>query len=198
MIATLKPLFLIMISTICIISFSSCGDGGGAAVETKEERAYFSLVDFFDKEIKRLEGEDKEKLEKRVILNGMEEIKTMTNEQIDWATELSVFKQADINRKAWLDKYEVIEQIESTKTGEDIHVTEYKALDPDLKTRFIKLYYKDKTQAPLLVEIRNETKNMIYKGYEKLRYKRGERYYIENVQKVVMRNLDQMIIDGNW
>lgn len=190
--------YVIALITLLFLNITSCGDGGGAIVDTKEEQPYFSLIDFFDAEIERLEADEAAKLEKRVLLNGMEEFKNWTNQKLDWNQELSVFKNSDINRKAWLDKYETIENKQVTADGGEVRQVEYKAKEADLKTRFIKLRFRDQSEEPEYIEIRNGTKNMIYKGYEKLWYKTGEKYRVENVQKVIFNDLDQMIIEVQW
>uniref|UniRef100_UPI0035BBD88E hypothetical protein n=1 Tax=Mucilaginibacter sp. TaxID=1882438 RepID=UPI0035BBD88E len=97
----------------------------------------------------------------------------------NWARELNLFTESDINKPAWSRSYTV----DSTATN----IT-YKAKFPELKTRYITVCkVNGKVSA---IEIENDTHNILYSTTEKLTYLPDTFYQIEKTQKV-------KVMDGN-
>ena len=65
---------------------------------------------------------------KTVILNGTEETKELTD--LRFATDLRMFREADINKPAWLDKYTVTTE----EAGGGAQVQRYAATDSSMQT----------------------------------------------------------------
>ncbi|NJN34785.1 MAG: hypothetical protein HC817_11570 [Saprospiraceae bacterium] len=95
-----------------------------------EKKAFFDLKSFLEKEIQTGLAAGKS-VKKTVTVNGLSETKNMVI--TDWATELRLFLNADINRPAWQDKYL---RKESRLENQD-SVFEYYALRDALKVRHL-------------------------------------------------------------
>ena len=143
---------------------------------------YFDLKAYFKADSARLSKVNKPIL-KTVTHNGITESKQV---KIDnWARELSLFSQSDINKPAWRDSY----TIQTTPT-----MVIYTATDPDLKTREIIINKSgDKVKWILIY---NYTKNILYYTREKLSYIPDSIYKIEKTQHVRLLGLNKYVITG--
>ncbi len=153
--------------------------------ETKEAGAslkYFDLKGFIDKEAKKLTKQNKPVL-KSVSHNGIAESKKVHID--DWDTELSVFKEADINRPAWKDSYSIVS---------DGNFLIYKTLDSTLTTREILI--KKENQKVEWIMIINRTKNKLYLSTEKLSYFPDSLYLIEKYQRIRFMGTNNYKIEG--
>ncbi|MEZ4985563.1 MAG: hypothetical protein R2795_11095 [Saprospiraceae bacterium] len=122
---------------LLILLFSSLLFVGGCGAEQVPEdvaaatqTAFFSLDAFMGKEQVRL-TEKGVIVTKTITLNGQQEEQTLKNLDLD--KEFALFRQADINKAAWYDKYEV----DSLFLGDQLQRLRYQATDEDLDTRWI-------------------------------------------------------------
>ncbi len=132
---------------------------------------YFDINGYFTKDIARLNKLNKPVL-KTVTHNTVSESKTVHIN--NWELELSLFKDADINRPAWKNSYTVID--------EDGLVI-YRAKYPELKMREM-LIKKDKEKIKWILIYNKTPKNILYQTTEKLSYFPDSLYVIDKVQKV--------------
>ena len=109
-------------------------------------------------------------VEKMVVLNGTRE--TQQRDDIAWANDLRVFREADINKPDWWDKY-------SIERGEGRTV--YVALDSSLQTRRLVVSRTDGVVTE--VEIERRTGSVLSDGRHELRYTPGEGYRVRTVQE---------------
>lgn len=141
---------------------------------------FFDLKEYMATEQERL-VKDKVKLEKTITLNGKEETKVMDNP--NYEVEFSEFLSSDINRVAWLDKYEEV------KKSNGIH---YTAKDEKLEVRNLDIQMSDNKQVSH-VSIRKKTKNMLNDTRKELAYT-PKGYRIKNVRKSIGESADTLVI----
>lgn len=132
---------------------------------------YFSLENYFSAEIERLSALNNP-VRKTVVINGESESQTLHIP--NWNHELDLFLEADINKAAWRDSY----AIDSTENA-----LVYEALEPDLKTRKIKIKKGPKGEVTQ-IEIENEVSNWIYRSKEWLNYVPDSVYEIRKQQDI--------------
>ncbi|SDL95273.1 hypothetical protein SAMN05421813_10437 [Daejeonella rubra] len=142
-----------------------------------EEKAfkapYADIKGFFEAEVLRL-TRNKSAVDKTIEQNGLSETKTSLS--IDWENELSLFTGSDINKAAWQDSYKIIEDSSSVS---------YHAIDPNLRTREIRII-KDINGKPRQIKIKNISRNYLYESSETLIYIPDSAYSIDKNQKVIL------------
>ena len=134
---------------LSLFLFTNCGETLSSTNE-KSDNAYFSLKDFFEKEIAQL-TENKVGLHKTVFLG--EESETQNLKDINWKKELKLFADADINKAAWRDKYE----IDSIRQNGVLQVS-YIPKDEDLRTQKVALKINYATQKVKEISINKKVK----------------------------------------
>jgi len=128
-------------------------------------------------------------LEKTVKIGDKSEAKTL--ETVNWSQELQVFSEADINKTAWMDKYD-----KDTLSQQIVYVANNSAL----KTQKIVLDFKGSTylgEALTKVTINNQTDNVLYQSNETLTYMPPQKQWnIRRTQKVATGNTETIVIEG--
>lgn len=180
-----KP-FLYLV-TVLLLSSLSCNspDNGEATAAATRAAPYFSLADYFGREAARLQQINPE-IEKTVSKNGDEEQKKIR--VANWNEEFSLFIDADINKPAWLNSY----QVDSTGTS----IT-YTSTDSTLRTKAIRLE-KSETGAVTHIRVTNRVDNMLYQTDEQLDYYVDSLYRIIKVQQVRILGKSHYTVTGEW
>lgn len=160
------------------LMFSACD-----APKKKEAKSYEDLKGFFEAEAIRLDKVDPE-IKKTVARNDNSETRLVKD--IDWKVELSLFAESDINKPAWQDSYEVINQAGKTV---------YLASDSNLRTREISII-KNTLGKITKVRIVNHTKNLLYSSVEQLVYITDSLYQISKTQHVAVIGENRYFING--
>ncbi|MBD1394546.1 hypothetical protein [Mucilaginibacter glaciei] len=162
-----------------------CGYACKPAIkETGAQVKFFDIKEYFQHETTRLTKPNHE-VNKSVDHNGDKESKKVKIS--NWARELNLFTESDINKPAWSKSYTV----DSTATN----IT-YKAKYPELKTRYITICRENgKVTA---IEIENDTQNILYNTTEKLTYLPGTFYQIEKMQHVKVMGGNSYKIKGEF
>ncbi|BAU53166.1 hypothetical protein [Mucilaginibacter gotjawali] len=122
-------------------------------------------------------------VDKTVTHNGVTETKTV--HIADWSSELGLFIDADINKPAFKNSYQVIDE-------DGLLV--YKAKEKDLKVR--ELIIKRTGGGIRYVLIYNKVENPLYKTTQKLTYFPDSVYRIETVQHVKLLGTNTYFIQG--
>lgn len=168
-----------LIALIYLAAFSSCKPD---IKETGAKVKFFDIKGYFERDSTRLT-----KLNQPVF-------KTVTHDTVNeskkvhianWGTELSLFKESDINRPAWRDSYTI-------QGDSDLLI--YTAKDPELKTR--KILIKQVKGKVKWILIYNHTKNILYQTSEKLSYFPDSLYLIEKSQSVRLLGTNRYRIKG--
>lgn len=130
---------------------------------TGTSQPFFSLKDFFEAEINRL-GKAVPKASKLLRIAEKEEIQKGL--VLDFATELAAFKDSDINRPSWTDKYTIDSVFDASGY---LNTIEYLAKDSTLYTRHIRLDFETDGTVKNCT-IRNRLTNLISDFRQFLRY----------------------------
>lgn len=161
-------------SFLLLTTFNACVETP-AEGKPVEEKPFFDVKGYFTQEIERLSS--KKNLTKKASYNGKEETKTIEN--IDFAKELLIFANTDINRTAWLEKYSA----DSTfNKKEELVLTEYKALDEGLKTKSIRVEYSESIVSQ--IEITTSGNSAVSDTENVLKYSPTAGYSIKSRQDV--------------
>jgi len=158
-----SPIFLLFFILV------SCKPAGEKAFKAP----YADIKGFFEAEVLRL-TRNKSAVDKTIEQNGLSETKSGLS--IDWENELSLFTGSDINKAAWQDSY---------KIKEDSSSVSYHAIDPNLRTREIRII-KDINGKPSYIKIKNISRNYLYESSETLIYIPDSAYSIDKNQKVIL------------
>jgi len=169
-----------------LLCLASCKRDSRAALDTGK---FFDVKGYFASEAVRL-SKLNPGIDKTAVYNKQtEEQKIHIG---NWASELSMFSESDINKPAWRLSYDV----QSSKG-----FTTYKAKDPELKTQDITIKKDgDKIKWILIV---NHTKSTIftkrlYETVEKLSYFPDSLYHIQKVQYTRLLGLNHYNIKGKF
>ncbi len=139
-----------------------------------ENTPFFDLRGFISAETERL-STAKTKVEKTIHLNGKTETKEI--EGMNFANDLRLFREADINKPAWFDKYETQEKALSAG-----HVlTSYLATDSSLIVR--RLMVEKDQGATTKIEIERHTGTVLSDGRHLLTYEPARGYDVVTNQK---------------
>jgi len=162
-----KMLSLFTLLLLC----TSCGSDG--ATEETELKPFFDLRSYMAAEIERLEGRPFS-VEKSITLNGTTETQELTD--LNYANDLRVFREADINRNAWFDKY-----TEQSKDFSGSHrITTYLAQDSSLQTR--ELTIEEDQGVVTRIDIKRKTGTVLSDGVHWLVYQPARGYSVKTTQ----------------
>ena len=169
------PVFLLL----CLFIFTSCDSDN---TEQKLPKAFFDLKGFINGQIISL-GQQHPMVSKTMAMG--DESSNISTKEIDWKKELELFVQADINKPAFRQSYNVsqpdsVSYLYSLKTGQDLPVKYLKVklhkshglpvrIDAFLVSEN-KLYQSEKNIS-LLLHVREDVASIVsYKitGFQKL------------------------------
>lgn len=142
-----------------------------------DQHSFFDLKGFFENEQTRLKG--KKEFIKSVKIDGQEEEEIF--DQLDFEKELAIFKNSDINKIAWLDKYSVDTTFSASRQISSIL---YIALDKDLRTQSLKIDFNKEKVSQIL--IKNKSKSMIASTDQVLTYTPNEGYTVRSGQNMAL------------
>jgi len=164
---------VIKIFSLAFISFffSSCVE---ETAIIKQEPTFFDLKKYFKNE--QVSLSQKTKIFKTTSVDG-DQIEKQSD-SLDFNLELKVFEESDINKIAWIDKYEVDSIFD--KNG-DLEKVIYKAIDEKLRTRQLLISF-DENEVDT-IEIFNNASGNVAKLEQHLLYIPAYGYTIESTQK---------------
>ncbi len=171
---------------LLILLLSSCL-GESTQTNAVQSSNFFDLKAYFAEELKdltQLQG----KISKTTQINGQSESHTF--DSLNFAEELSVFIDSDINRPAWSDQYSVDSTM--SQTG-DLLTLEYEALREDLKTRRLRVEFSGKKAQ--VIQIEKLAQNALMNAAMQLEYRSGERYRIQSNQQLKMSDEQEMVVE---
>jgi len=181
-----KFLTLFILGLSLIVHLTACSGSDKSPIGVQfDPQPYFSLEEFFNSEIERLQLDSGEIL-KTVEINGSVESKPVRIE--NWKSEFASFIDADINKSAWVNSYSV-ENTDSTVS--------YISTEPSLKTKHIHIEF-GKNGSPVSITIENQVENWIYTAREKLTYCPDSYYEIVKEQNIRIVGHNQYRIRGEW
>ena len=174
---------VISLLTFCAL-LSACNE----EVKENQVKKYFDLKGLIDKQIKSLNSK-KPVVQKIVIIADSSENQSIKT--IDWSKELELFMQADLNKPAFIQSY----QVDSSSMGVKYTLKESEKLP--VKYLTISRAGED----GISIEAKINTNNYLYETerHLKLSLKNSELtdYQIDGFQKIVFGNKKIFKINGN-
>ena len=151
-----------------------------------QHQSFFDINDFLEKEIAQLS--ELKSIKKKVEING--EIDEQIVKEFDLEKDLTIFRNANINKIAWLDKYDV----DSTmNNGGQLIELKYQATNPKLKTREFTISYSGKNVKSIF--IKNISGNQVSDLQQNLRYDSMKGYSVESNQKVTLSDEQKLKVE---
>ena len=138
---------------------------------------FFNLKGFFETEI-NAKLKNHKMVKKTVTINGRVETKDI--EIMDWHEELKPFFNADINKPAWYDKYQLTEK----SLGENGTVKTYQTQEKHLKTKQMSIIQNDNTKA-CQINIITSDKTAVTESDTQLLYDTNSGYTISTQQRLM-------------
>ncbi|MEM9835291.1 MAG: hypothetical protein AAF828_02235 [Bacteroidota bacterium] len=145
-----------------LLLLSACGADSDTA-DAAQEKPFFDLAGYMDSEIERLAAQPPS-MQKTVTIN--DESESSADREIKLKNDLELFRRADINRNAWIDKYAVREE------GD---ITSYVATDSSLSTSLLRIQ-KARTGEVQNIYIERRSGNILSDSKQILRYNPQEGY----------------------
>jgi len=178
----MRPLLYFFVFTLF---FLSCGE----TTQIKKEIYYFDLDGYFQNEINRLNKLNPTIL-KTISSQGNTEKKELNN--INWTTELLIFKEADINKAAWKDAYSA-----DTTHSNEIATLTYRAKEKSLATKEIRIALNPNGSVKKVVVTKQPNKR-IFTASAHLVYIPDSGYTIQNDQKLITFDSDSFIVSATF
>ncbi|MBV6652403.1 MAG: hypothetical protein KI786_01520 [Mameliella sp.] len=171
-----------------VLLFTSCQD---AAEPSSSQSAgpFFNLTDYIEGQIFEL-NKEQPKVQKVISIDGQQEAKVL--DSLDYRTELKTFLNSDINRKAWVDKYDV----DSIFENSNLKQITYKANTEDLKTQLIHIRYEEDQVSEVYIE--NRTFSLVADVSQDLHYEAGIGYRLVTTQKTVLSDEQEIEVRVAW
>ena len=144
----------ILLSIICLFAIGSCQTPGDAA----QTRNYFDLKGFIETQVTELNK--RKPLVSKTMTMGTDKDSISTT-AIDWAKELELFTQADLNKQAYQLSYEITQPNPFTfeyvlKSGEKLTV------------KSLKVVVDETSKPPKLIEALLKEENKLYDSEKQL------------------------------
>lgn len=179
----MKIISQIVFFVIIVFCFSNCVEQTSVV---KTEPSFFDLKEYFETQVTSLS--EVKKISKTTLVDGKRIEKEL--DSIDFNQELKVFKESDINKIAWIDKYEV-DSIYDEKSM--LNQIIYKATDEKLRTQ--KLLISFNQSVVDTIEIFNNVSGNIAKLDQHLTYIPSYGYLIESTQKITLSKKHVLAVD---
>ncbi len=145
--------FLSVLFALAFI-LSSCQN----PTDTVQTKTYFDLKGFIEQQIIEL-NKRKPLVNKKMTMDNNKDSKETT--QIDWAKELELFIQGDLNKQAYQLSYTISHPTPNT------HLYSLKS-EEKLPVKSLKVVINETSKQPSLVEILLEEKNKLYHSQKRL------------------------------
>jgi len=167
---------------LSLLLLTACSNSGETVKENS--KPYFDLKQFITQKATDLTN-NQIKSNKTVTFEGESETKET---QPNWKDEWKVFTDSDINKTAYIGKY----QIDSSD-----YEVKYTALDEDLKTQELTILRNNNEVKKILVL--NKTKNVLYQSTEELIFDVATKQYgIIRNQKIIFGDSKVVSIKGRY
>jgi len=183
-------MYRLLIGSLIVLGAAACGQPAAPADQPAQD-AFFSLLRYFDAEADRLAAADV-RVDKQITINGKAE--THAAMQIDFADEFLLFRNADINRVAWLDKY----RVDSTFANGQLVQLDYESLDKELDTEHIRIEFDPAGAAVRQLSVVRTTQSALATNRQELAYAPGKGYQIRTHQTGIMGQPTTIAIVGTF
>jgi len=148
----------------------------GSNTETFSEKPYFDIKSYISKQADSLKKQESV-WSKKVVTEGRTEEKTFTAEDAEWNTELALFLEADLNKKAYQGKFE-IDSSEMLKSK----TVRYRSSQTKVKEFDIRYFNEDRSWPGISCKISKE--NLFYQSEFELISEPFQYYSYKGFQKI--------------
>ncbi len=156
---------------------------------TTAKATFFDLKGFFEQEAEYLQTQNI-RIKKTIRHNNQTEEHISKVES--WDEELRLFRESDINKPSWRDKY----TLDSTEIGNGLLLLHYKANDKTLNTQVLDIKLAGRNVHSIVI-IGNVSNN-VYESQQYLTYIPHKSYTIEKIQDVVLFDKDEYNIKAKY
>lgn len=177
------PLYLILGFVL-----TACAENEAPGADTLPP-AFFDLAGYMQQQIDSL-AKQPMVVDKTIELNGKVESRQMSD--VNFANDLRVFREANINKPAWVEKYRADTQ---RLSGSHLIIT-YTALDSSLQTQSLSVE-KDRGQVRR-VDIKRRTGTVLSDGRHELWYEPATGYTVRTRQDNRFGDDVDASIDVRW
>lgn len=153
----------------------SCGEISNTNV--LPSAPFFDLTDYMDQEIIRLKNLSE--ITKTISFNTKKEVLKIDLPSLE--KELAIFKNADINKIAWIDKYEVDSLLNKQNEVEKLI---YKANEKSLRTQLMEITFNKNLVDHIYIE--NNSKSLISGSFQTLKYFPKKGFEIKSKQDMLI------------
>jgi len=150
------------------------------------KKRYFDVAGFIASEAEKLTSL-KLPVKKKVMLNGKEEMHVMTVD--NWENELGAFREADINKKSFLGKYEA----DTALDGSSLSVR-YSATEENFRTRELNIEFNSENN-PVKITAVVASSNVLYSSRQQLIYEPDKGYRISGKQSIRFLKPDSFYVE---
>ena len=149
-----------------------------------KNKVYYDLKGFIDNQIVYL-SEKKPEVSKTTMLDNKREL--IKSKEIDWKKELELFSQADINKPAYRQSYDVSRK-------DSLHFEYTLKPQMDLPVQYLKITLDSMTSQPIHVQALLKSQNKIYTSEKEIELFCGSKdnvrelsfYRVKGYQKLIL------------
>lgn len=135
-------------------------------------------------------------VQKTVLLEGQSETNIIyPKDSADWFGELAAFFEANINKPAYQGAYKVDTLFVDT---DSLTRVSYIAQKPDLRVRWLHVYYAPNATEPSLLEAELFQQNLLYDSRQQLQFLPDEGYSIKGYQDVLLLGADSFAVEATF
>ena len=134
-------------------------------LDLNQEKHFFDLKEFVEKESERLQKQNLPVL-KKVVKGEKKEQKNLSN--LVWKDELMPIAESDLNRPAWKSQYKA-----DTSFFDKSMLVTYTGLNKDLAVKKIALTFDKQTNECLSISIDKASENFLYSSWQKIYFTAG-------------------------
>ncbi|MFK7806823.1 MAG: hypothetical protein AB8F74_03385 [Saprospiraceae bacterium] len=172
--------------TALLLLFYSCSEENE---RFSTASSFFDLKLFFNKELDDISLVNE--IQKTVEINGVMETETLSKNNLE--KEINVFSNSDINRLAWLDKY----QVDSVFTDQGLlRFLRHRAIDKSMRTQLLEVCYSK--QKVTSIFIRNIIDGFATNSKKEITYAPGYGYSILTEQKTLFGSRQEFKVDVKY
>jgi hypothetical protein len=180
---SVKKIAQIVLFISIIFSFSNCIEETAVIIK---EPSFFDLKGYFKAQLEILS--DNEKVKKSTSIDGKSIEKIL--DSIDFNEELKAFEDSDINKIAWVDKYQVDSLYDEKGMLDKVN---YQATDEKLRTQQLLISFNQNKVDT--VDIFNNSTSSIASLKQHLRYIPSYGYSIKSTQKTTLFEEHVLAVD---
>ena len=165
-----------------IIVLTACND-----IKVKpEEKIYFSISPYIDTLVQELEHKNTG-LKKAAQLNNS--VDTNYTRDVNWENELSIFKEAEINKSSYHGKFDV-----DTTSRNGQQIITYTTEDKKIRTKYLEVTKKNGKVSSIVIRLK--TDNTLYSSTQDLELIPNKGFSVEGMQNIASLSVDSFRLEG--